>query len=516
MYATAAAARHPDRPAIVMADSGVVLTYTEYEAGANQLAHLYRRAGLQPGDHVAFVMENNPLLLLAEAAAERTGLYYTCVNHYLAPDEAAYIVKDCQATLVVSSYAKEALARQLPDLCPLVDTWLMVDTARPPEPFIGYEEAVSGLPTTPVHDERLGAAMLYSSGTTGRPKGIARKMPDTAPSEEPAGSADQRLRWGLSDDSVYLSPAPLYHAAPQGSISLVMRAGGTAIVMESFDPRRFLDLVTKYRVTHTQLVPTMCSRLLKLPLEVRREADTSSLQTVIVSSAPFPAANKRAMIDWLGPIIMEFYAASEGIGFTFCSSQEWLTHPGTVGRPIGTAVLIRDEAGKLLPPGVPGTVWFKGPESFRYYNDPAGTAATRDDEIGASTVGDVGYLDADGYLYLTDRKSFMIISGGVNIYPQETENLLQTHPKVEDAAVIGVPDDDMGEVVKAVVQLVDGVDPDTTTAQELIDYCRAGIAHYKCPRSVDFVIELPRLPTGKLYKAQLREKYWAGHEARIG
>jgi long-chain acyl-CoA synthetase len=285
--------------------------------------------------------------------------------------------------------------------------------------------------------------------------------------------------------------------------------------MESFDPRHYLDLVAAHQVTHSQLVPTMFSRLLKLPEDVRRGADTSSLRTAILASAPCPPQVKARMIEWWGPIIMEFYAASEGIGYTMCTSPEWLEHPGTVGRAAMGRILIRDDNGNNCPSGVIGTVWFQGETGFEYFNDPDKTAATRDPAVGASTVGDVGYLDEDGYLYLTDRKSFMIISGGVNIYPQETENLLVTHPLVDDAAVIGIPDEDLGESVLAVIQPAPGAIPGPALERELIDFCRAGLAHYKCPRAIDFVTELPRLQTGKLYKAKLRDKYWGDRKTRI-
>jgi long-chain acyl-CoA synthetase len=515
MYAANTAETNPDRVAILMADSGETITYAAYESAANQLAHLFRSIGLRRGDHVAMLMENHPTLLTSEAAAERTGLYYTCVNHFLAPDEAAYIITDCTAQVVVTSWAKREVALALPALCPGVRRWLMVGHDAPPAPYEPYDAAVAGYPTTPIEDEQLGAAMLYSSGTTGRPKGIIRDLPDAHPSVEPLGSAIQSKRWGLSSETVYLSPAPLYHSAPQGSVSMTLRAGGTAVIMESFDPRRYLELVATHRVTHSQLVPTMFSRMLKLPDVEREAADISSLHVAILASAPCPAQVKLQMIEWWGPIIMEFYAASEGIGYTVCNSQEWLAHPGSVGRAAAGEILIRDDDGNPCPVGVAGTVWFRGPADFSYFNDPEKTASTRDFELGASSVGDVGYLDEDGFLYLTDRKTFMIISGGVNIYPQETENLLITHPLVQDAAVIGVPDEDLGEAVKAVVQLMPDVAGTPELADELLRFCRDSIAHYKCPKSIDFVDELPRLPTGKLYKQVLKDRYWADRTTRI-
>jgi long-chain acyl-CoA synthetase len=314
---------------------------------------------------------------------------------------------------------------------------------------------------------------------------------------------------------VYLSPAPLYHTAPQVSVALSLRLGATAIVMEHFDAAQYLELVTKYGVTHSQVVPTMFSRLLKLPQEVRRAADVSSLEVIIHAAAPCPVPVKEQMIEWFGPILVEYYAATEGNGCTYCDSADWLAHKGTVGRAVLGQVLILDDDGKPCETGTPGTVWFGGATAFEYFNDPAQTAQSRTSTGDASTVGDVGYLDENGYLFLTDRKTHMIISGGVNIYPQETENLLVTHPKVMDAAVIGVPDDDLGEAVKAVVEVVPGVEPGADLERELIAFCRENLAHFKCPRTVDFMDELPRLPTGKLYKLPLRDRYWGDHATRI-
>ena len=314
---------------------------------------------------------------------------------------------------------------------------------------------------------------------------------------------------------MYLSPAPLYHSAPQASVAISLRLGSTSIIMEHFDPVQFLDLIRRYQITHSQVVPTMFSRLLKLPEDIRAGADVSSLEVIIHAAAPCPVPVKQAMIAWWGPIIVEYYGATESNGFTFCDSREWLAHPGTVGKPILGEVLILDEDGSPCPVGTPGTVWFRGATNFQYFNDPEKTAESRDASGTTSTVGDVGYVDQDGYLYLTDRKTYMIISGGVNIYPQETENLLVTHPKVMDAAVVGVPNDDLGEEVKAVVQVAPGVEPGPEVERELIQFCREHLAHYKCPRSVDFEPQLPRLPTGKLYKRLLRDRYWQGRSTSI-
>jgi long-chain acyl-CoA synthetase len=515
MYPGEHAKARADEPALIMADSGEVVTYREFEAAANQMAHLYRAQGLRRLDHVALLFENNPRMLECEAGAERSGIYYTCINSYLAPDEAAYIINDSEARIVITSAAKREVAMQLPALCPSVERWLMADIDADDAPFESMQAARSGFPTEPIDDEQLGAAMLYSSGTTGRPKGILRPLPDVRPGDAMAVMQFVQAMFRFRVGQTYLSPAPLYHSAPQASISGTLRLGGTAVIMEKFDPAHFLDLVAEHRITHSQMVPTMFSRLLKLPDDVRAAADTSSLEVVIHAAAPCPVPVKQQMIEWWGPIIIEYYGATEANGFTFCDSREWLAHPGTVGKCILGELLILDEDGNPQPTGTPGTVWFKGATNFEYFHAPDKTAESRNEAGDASTVGDVGYVDDEGYLYLTDRKSYMIISGGVNIYPQETENLLITHPKVMDAAVIGVPNEDLGEEVKAVVQLMDGIEPSPEVERELIAFCRENLAHFKAPRTIDFEAELPRLPTGKLYKRLLRDRYWEGHATRI-
>ena len=518
MYAAQPAREDPDRPLFVMATSGLVVSYGEYEARANRLAHLYRDQGLRRADHVAFLMENNVRMLEAEGAAERTGLYYTCVNSYLSAEEAAYIVNDSAARIFVTSAAKRDVAAELPERCPNVERWLICDASGRddvPDGFERYEDAVAPYPETPVADEQLGAAMLYSSGTTGQPKGILRPLPDGHPADPLPVMAFIKQMYRFREGMTYLSPAPLYHSAPQASVAVTVRLGGTAIIMEHFDPAQFLELVAAHRVTHTQMVPTMFSRLLKLPDEVRGKADLSSLEAVIHAAAPCPVPVKEQMIEWFGPIIIEYYGATEANGFTFCDSQEWLAHKGTVGKAVLGELVILDEEGHRCPVGTPGTVWFQGATNFEYFNAPEKTRDSRDETGAMSTVGDIGYVDADGFLYLTDRKTYMIISGGVNIYPQETENLLITHPLVMDAAVIGVPNEDLGEEVKAVVQLMPGVDAGPAVERELIAFCKEHLAHFKCPRSVDFEDELPRLPTGKLYKRLLRDRYWAGHATAI-
>ena len=517
MYAAEQAAEHPDEPALIFEPSGRVVTWAEYEAGANQTAHVIRDSGLAKGDHMALFMENIPEVLLAEAGAERTGVYYTPVNSYLSAEEVAYIVNNSESRLVVTSAAKAEVAEQLPALCPNVERWIMVGAGGggAAAPFESWEEAVGTASKEHVADEQLGAPMVYSSGTTGRPKGILRPVSDIHPSETTFAVLGIAALWRLREGMVYLSPAPLYHTAPQVSVAICLRMKSTCVVMEHFDPALYLELVGRHRVTHSQVVPTMFSRMLKLPEDVRSAADVSSLEWVIHAAAPCPVPVKEQMIEWFGPILLEYYAASEGNGGTFIDSEDWLAHRGSVGRAMVVSIHILDDDGAECPVGTPGTVWFSGATDFEYYHDPEKTASTRRDEGKTSTVGDVGYLDEDGYLFLTDRKAHMIISGGVNIYPQETENLLVTHPKVLDAAVIGVPNDDLGEEVKAVVQPMEGVAGDEALERELMAFCREHLAHFKCPRSVDFVDELPRLPTGKLYKGPLREKYWADHATRI-
>jgi long-chain acyl-CoA synthetase len=515
MYPGEYAEQHPDQPALIMAGSGESLSFAEFEANANRLAHLYRSAGLRRGDHVAFLVENHLRYFELMAAAERSGLYYTCINSYLTPEEVAYVVDDCDARLFITSMAKADVAVGAAAITPKVETFLCIDATGDVGPFRPYDDAIAAFPAGRIPDEQLGAAMLYSSGTTGRPKGILRPLPEVHPSEPLPVMQFVIGMFRMRPGMTYLSPAPIYHSAPQASVACALRLGSTSIIMERFDPEQFLANVERHRITHSQVVPTMFSRILKLPDEVRQRYDLSSLETIIHAAAPCPVPVKEAIIDWLGPIVVEYYGATEANGFTFCTSEEWLAHPGTVGKPILGKLLILDDDGKEVPTGTTGTVWFEGATNFTYYRDEAKTAESRDESGQRSTVGDVGYVDDDGYLYLTDRKTYMIISGGVNIYPQEAENLLITHPKVLDAAVIGVPNADLGEEVKAVVQPVDGVVADGELERELLAFCREHLAHFKCPRSVDFEAELPRLPTGKLYKRLLRDRYWGDSKSRI-
>ncbi len=515
MYSGIHARTRGDRPAFIMARSGETVTYAELEARSNQLAHFLRSRGLKRLDHYAIYMENNARYLETCAAGERAGLYFTCVNSFLKADELAYIINNSESRVLIFSEARRAVAVEALKQCPKIEASLVVDGPGDGKAILNLDEAVAGFPAAPIADESIGTAMLYSSGTTGRPKGIVRPLPEQPPSQQlPLFDFLQKM-WRYRDGLVYLSPAPLYHSAPQAAVNLVIRNGGVAIIMERFDPEHYLQLVEKYRPTHSQLVPTMFSRMLKLPEEVRKHYDVSSLEVVIHAAAPCPPQVKEQMIEWWGPIIHEYYGATEGLGFTACDTAQWIAHRGTVGKVLLGELHVLDEDMKPCPKDTPGTLWFKTATPFEYFNDPKRTAETRSADSAMSTVGDIGYVDDDGFLYLTDRATFMIISGGVNIYPQECENLLITHPKVADAAVFGVPNDDLGEEVKAVVQAMPGVEPDAALAAELIEFCTSNLSRQKCPRSIDFEAELPRLPTGKLYKRLLRDRYWGDRKSRI-
>jgi long-chain acyl-CoA synthetase len=504
-----------DQPAFIMAQTGVAVTYAELEQRTNRLAHFLRSRGLKRLDHYAIFMENNDRYIESCGAGERAGLYFTCVNSFLTTDELAYIVNNSESRILIISEETRATALAAIGQCPKVEAVLVVDGPGDGDRILNLDAATAGFPATPIADETIGTAMLYSSGTTGRPKGILRPLPDQPPSQQlPLFDFLQKL-WRYREGLVYLSPAPLYHAAPQASVNLVIRNGGTAIIMERFDPERYLQLVERYRPTHSQLVPTMFSRMLKLPDATRSRYDLSSLEVAIHAAAPCPIQVKEQMIAWWGPIIHEYYGATEGLGFAACDSEQWLAHRGTVGKILLGELHVLDENMQPCPKETPGTLWFKTATPFEYFNDPAKTKESRSQDGSMSTVGDVGYVDDDGFLYLTDRATFMIVCGGVNIYPQECENLLITHPKVADAAVFGVPNEDLGEEVKAVVQVAPGVEASADLVNELMDFCRAYLSHQKCPRSIDFEDELPRLPTGKLYKGVLRDRYWGDRKTRI-
>ncbi len=511
MYPGVHAKTDPDKPAYVMAATGQTVTYGQLDERSNRLAHVFRDLGLQRGDHIALMLENHPRFFEIVWAAQRSGLYYTAISSRLTPNEAAYIVDDCAAQAFVTSKKLANVAELITADTPKVRLRLMIDAGDSlPNGYESYEDTVAQQPTTPIDDEAMGYDMLYSSGTTGRPKGVQVPLPegDIATTPMPVNLLGQML-YGFRPDMRYISPAPLYHAAPLRFCVAVMQSGGTVVVMEHFDPEDALRLIEEHSITHSQWVPTMFVRMLKLDDDVRAKYDLSSLEVAIHAAAPCPVPVKKQMIDWWGPVIYEYYAGTEGNGFCAITSQEWLEHPGSVGKPLIGELHIVDDDGNERPPGQAGTIYFGNGGQFEYHNDPEKTEGSKDPKgRGWSTLGDIGYVDDDGYLYLTDRKAYMIISGGVNIYPQEAENVLTMHPKVLDVAVIGVPNEEMGEEVKAIVQPVSMADAGPGLERELIDYCRANLAHYKCPRTIEFEAELPRHPTGKLYKRLLRDRYW--------
>ncbi len=519
MYPGHYAETSPDNAAVIHAGTGESVGYAELDARSNRLAQLLWSEGLRPGDHIAVFLENHLRYFEVAWAALRSGLYLTTINRYLTGPEAAYIADDCGARVVVSSAAVHEAASEIPDNAPGCTRFLVVDgpPAGASERFESYEDAVAAHSAEPLEEEPLGEFMLYSSGTTGRPKGIARPLSGRPVSGGLAMALTLKGLFRADADTVYLSPAPMYHSAPIGFSTAIQSLGGTVVMLERFDALEALRALEKYSVTHSQWVPTMFSRMLKLPEEERARFDLSAHRVAIHAAAPCPRKVKQEMLDWWGPILHEYYAGTETNGLTYVGPEDWLAHPGTVGRAVLGKIRICDEQGAELPTGEAGIVYFERDEvPFSYHRDAQKTRSAQHPEHPTWTaLGDVGYVDEEGYLYLTDRASFMIISGGVNIYPQEIENELIMHPKVEDVAVVGVPNEEFGEEVKAVVQPAPGVEPDSRLADELLAFAREHLAAYKCPRSIDFETELPRLPTGKLYKRILKDRYWGKHDSRI-
>jgi len=511
MHPATHAQNHPDRAAYVMAQSGETVTYKELDDRSNQGAQLFRSLGLKTGDVIALLLDNHPRYFEIAWAAQRSGLYFTCISSKLTASEIEYIMQDCEAKVLITSPGVGSVVDELPALLPGVKLY-MVGQARPP--YESFEAARDAMPATRIADETAGNDMLYSSGTTGRPKGIKPPLsggPIDAPN--PLAMMAEHL-FGFPQDCVYISPAPLYHAAPLRWCMGIHRLGGTVIVMEKFDPETTLGLIEKYKVDVGQFVPTHFVRMLKLPEEVRAKYDISSMRSAVHAAAPCPIPVKEQMMAWWGPVIHEYYAGSEGNGFCYIGPQDWLTHKGSVGRPTNSELHICGEDGEELPPRTEGVVYFGGGAPLSYHNAPE-KVAENTNRHGWTTLGDVGWVDEDGFLYLTDRKSFMIISGGVNIYPQELENLLITHPKVADAAVVGAPHEEMGEQVAAVIQPMDWSEAGDALKDELMAFCRANLSHVKSPRILDFMQELPRHPTGKLYKRLIRDAYWGKEGSRI-
>ncbi|MBD3648749.1 MAG: acyl-CoA synthetase [Pseudomonadales bacterium] len=502
---------HPgERIAYVMADSEQPVTYGELDRKSKQAAHLFRHCGLAPGDGIVILLPNHVSYLQICWGAQRAGLYYTPVSTLFQRVEIEYIIDNSDARLLIST---TALIEQIDPAC-LKSLQVYLVDAGPGAAFPDWDQALEGFPTSPIADECEGAEMIYSSGTTGFPKGVRFPL-----QQAPLGTVSRLFRTRVAmhrigPDTRYLSTAPLYHSAPLRYNLMVTRLGGTAVIMEKFDAETSLRLIEQHRITHSQWVPTMFARLLRLPRETREKYDLSSLEFAIHAAAPCPVEIKQRMIDWWGPVLYEYYSGTEANGSTAITTEEWLHHKGSVGKAIHGEVHILDDDGNEVPTGEIGTVYFANGSDFSYYKDPEKTAEAKT-ERGWSTLGDMGYVDEDGYLYLQDRKSFMIISGGVNIYPQEIENLLATHPAVADVAVFGVPNEEFGEEVKAVVQTTQHYEGSAALETELIQWLRERLSHVKCPRSIDFREQLPRHPTGKLYKRILRDEYWQGHASRV-
>ena len=489
------AARRPDLPALITPTE--IVTYGELNRRANRLARALRRRGLQRGDAVALLSSNRVEFVEVLLATQRAGLRLTTVNWHLTADEAGYIVDDCEARAFIAEARFVDVAGGAAEAAPRATVRLAVGGSI--DGFEAYGAAVSPEPGEDLPDPELGSQMLYTSGTTGRPKGVFRD-------EASLATAVTLARAAYRDGNVHLLTGPLYHAAPLlFSLNAPLIAGVTVVVMPNWDPEEALRLIERHRVTHTHMVPTMFHQLLVLPDDVRARYDVSSLHNVLHGAAPCPVGVKQRLIEWWGPVVNEYYAATEGLG-TWVDARTWLRKPGTVGKPVDDQVVVGDEAGNRMPPGEVGLVWLKASEvPFEYFKDPAKTESSyRDSHF---TLGDMGYIDDEGFLFLTDRSANLIISGGVNIYPAEVDAVLLEHPAVADAAVIGVPNDEWGEEVLAVIEPREGVTPDADLADELVAFCRDRLAHYKCPRRVEFVDRLPRQDNGKIYKRLLRDRY---------
>jgi long-chain acyl-CoA synthetase len=492
----------PEKAASILIPTALSMSYSRLNDDSARLARVLRTS-LNFGDRVAILMENRSDYLLAAWAGRRGGLRTVPVNVHLTPGEVSYIIRNSNAKALITSAALSELAT-----ASIVDSELELFFSV--DDTFGQFQALEGVlqgqsPLAP-SESAQGTYMFYSSGTTGRPKGILRPMPVAAFGSPTPQEELRRIQFGIDSATVYLCPSPLYHAAPLAWTVGVQAAGGTVIIMPKFDAETFLDSIERYRVTHAQVVPTHFVRLLRLPVEIRSRFDLSSLQSVVHTGAPCAPEVKREMIAWFGPIIHDYYGSSEGAGVTTVDSTTWLKKPGTVGKPISGQPHVLDDDGRELSYGEIGTIWFEGIERVQYHNDDKATTDFAN-EKGWGSVGDVGWLDEDGYLFLADRKHHMIISGGVNIYPQEIENELVLYPEIVDAAVIGVPNAEYGEEVKAVIQLAAGITGSDALKDQILAFCRTRLAGYKCPRSIDFVAELPRLPNGKLLKRRLRETY---------
>ncbi len=510
MFPGAFVATTPDKPAVIAAATGESLTYRELDENSTRIANHLAALGLRPGDNITVVSANDLHIFEVYWAALRSGLYITAINHHLTAEETNYILTDCGASVLFAGASVAAAVADAGQIEALGRPGHRIVWGGELDGFDNYEHVLATASPKPRADQPRGTDFLYSSGTTGRPKGIKIPLPD--------GQVDQipdtyTVVFGglfqFTADTVYLSPAPLYHATPLRYCGVTNSVGGTVIMLDRFEPEAALAAIDKYRVTHSQWVPTMFIRMLKLPAEIRERYDVSSIRYAVHAAAPCPVEVKRAMIEWWGPVIHEYWASTEAAGATIIGPQDALERPGSVGKALLGIIHICDDAGAELPTGDVGLVFIERDfVPFQYHNDPVKTREAQHPEHETwSTTGDIGYLDEDGFLYLTDRKAFTIISGGVNIYPQEAENVLIGHPAVYDVAVIGVPDPDLGEVAKGCVQLAPGHVPSAELAAELLAFTGERIAAYKVPRSIDFLDDLPRTPTGKLVKRELQKQY---------
>lgn len=502
----------PDAPAVLMAGSGEVVTFRQLEDRSNRAAQLFRHLGLRRGDRIAWMVENSAFFFELLWGAYRSGLIYVPVSTHLSADDTAYVLNDSDAKVFVTTGNYEELAAKSIDQTPSLEHRLIFRGSAPG--FADWEDAVASMPEGPVKDQAAGVDMNYSSGTTGKPKGVERQPPNFRYGDTAAVDSRLASRFNFVEASRFLVPNPLYHSAPMRHSMLVQMLGGAVVVMERFDAEEVLKHIENYGVTHALFVPTMFVRMLNLPEDVRNRYDHGTLQLVTHAAAACPIPIKERMIEWWGPKITELYGSTEECGFTAITSAEWLSHKGSIGKPTVGKFHILDDAGLAVPTGSVGTIWVEGARPFRYYKDDVKTAASRN-SLGWQTVGDNGYADADGYVYLTDRSAFTINSGGVKISPSEVEETLRNHPKVQDAAVFGIPDPEFGEQVKAVVQLCDPNDATPALASELIEFCRASISRIKAPKSIDFEVELPRNALGKLMKKELRARYRAASDSFV-
>ncbi|HLI23472.1 MAG TPA: acyl-CoA synthetase [Acidimicrobiales bacterium] len=516
MYLGDRAEAHPDRVALRMEDSDESMSYAELEAASNRFAHALAALGAQPGDVVAVMLDNCLEFGVAWWGTIRSGMYLTTINWHLAAGEVEYILENSEAKVVVTgpstAEAAQRACRRLPHVVAV-----QVGLGSERGPVRDFATLLADQPETRLPVELAGAPMFYSSGTTGRPKGIKARLTGRHPREVPSVAYWMVSQFGMRDGDRYLNPAPLYHGAPASFTFGAQAIGATSVIMRRFDAERALALIDSQKITISQWVPTMFQRLLRLDGATKARYDLSSMRLAVHAAAPCPPSVKKAMIDWWGPILLEYYGATE-CGATVITSEEWLSRPGSVGRPwgAGTRMTILDvQSREPVDQGAEGLVYFDPLDAHRieYYKDPERTAGIYHD--GMVTAGDIGFVDEDGYLYLTDRLSNMIISGGVNIYPQEIEHCLIEHPAVLDVAVFGIPDEEFGEQVKAVVQPAPGAAPGPELAEELRQHCRRRLAHFKVPRTIDFAEQMPRDDNGKLYKRRLRDAYWEGHQTSI-